>query len=146
MSLWKTIWYFGFQATTVHTECLQYLVVFSFCLSLSPRETLAKHQSNTQASTGKERKQLTSRLVISNLNLEGGTWEVPLVHLDSSTHCMSRVVSEIEFSVSARGREDIHSIFGQTEQGHMWSSCKSRHPSALGDQCRNKNASLSDDS
>lgn len=147
MSLWKTTWYFDFQARTLHTECLQNLVIFSsFCLFLSPRETLAKHQSNNQTSTGKERKQLTSRLVISNLNLEGGTWEVPLMQLDSSAHRMSRVVSEIEFSVSARGREDIHSIFGQTKQGHMWSSCKSRHPSALRDQHRNKSASPSDDS
>lgn len=54
----------------------------------------------------------TSRLMISNLNLEGGTWEVPLIHLDSSAHRMSWVVLEIEFSVSARGREDIHSISG----------------------------------
>lgn len=71
---------------------------------------------------------------------------MPLMRLDSSAHRTSRVVSEIEFSVSARGREDIYSIFGRTEQGHVWSSCKSRHPSALRDQHRNNNASLSDDS
>lgn len=69
-----------------------------------------------------------------------------LMRLDSSAHHTSRVVSEIEFSVSARGREDTHNISGYTERGHVGSSCKSRHPSALRDHRRNKHTSLSDDS
>lgn len=84
--------------------------ILSVC-SCHPEKLWPSTNQISKQAQGK-RKQLTSRLVISNLNLEGGTWEVPLMQLDSSAHRMSRVVSEIEFSVSARGREDIHSIFG----------------------------------
>lgn len=53
-----------------------------------------KYHNNLQAiqAWGKEGKQITSRLIISNLDLEGGAWEVSLMCLDSSAHHTSWVV------------------------------------------------------